>query len=54
MRMIGVLVSLHSMLVSGLVVALRMVLGCFVVCLGGMFVVLSCLLVCVVGHRSPR
>jgi hypothetical protein len=29
-------------------------LGCFVVCLGGVFVVLGCFLMCVVGHRSPR
>ncbi len=42
------------MLMSSLVVALGMVLGCFVVCLRGVFMVLSRLLVCVVGHRSPR
>ena len=54
MRVIGVLVSLQRMLVSGLMVALRMMLGCFVVCLGGVFVVLGCFLMCVVGHRSPR
>jgi hypothetical protein len=38
------------MLMGGFVIAIGMVLGCFVVCLGGMFVVLGCLLVCFVGH----
>jgi hypothetical protein len=54
MRVIGVLVSLHSVLMSGLVIAPGMVLGCFVVCFGRMFMVLGRLLVCVVGDKSPR
>ncbi len=59
MRVGGVLVGLRGMLMRGFVVAIGMVLGCFVVCLGGMFMVLGCLLVCFVGlcfvgHGSPR
>ncbi len=54
MRVGGVLVRLCGMLMGGFMVAIGMVLGCFVMCLGGMFMVLGCLLVCFVGHGSPR
>jgi hypothetical protein len=46
--------SLSCMLMSGLVIALRMVLCCFVVGLRGVLVMFCCLLVCVMGHSSPR
>ena len=50
-RQCGMLMSLRRMLVSGLVVALRVVLGCCMVGLRCMLMMLCCFLMCVVCHR---
>jgi hypothetical protein len=50
MRVSGVLMSLHRMLMGGLVIALLMVLGCCMVSLRCMLMMFCCLLVCVVCH----
>jgi len=47
----GMLVRLHRMLMGGLVIALCMVLCCFVVRLRRVLVMLRSLLVCVVCHK---
>jgi hypothetical protein len=46
------LVSLHRLFVGGLMVAIGMVLGCCVVGFRCMFMVFSCLLMCVMCHRN--
>jgi hypothetical protein len=48
MRVSRVLMSLRRMLTGGLVIALRMVLGCCVVSLRSVLMMFRCLLVCVV------
>ena len=50
---LGVLMSLLGVLVSFLVVALFMVFRRGVMRLGGVFVMLGCLAMCFVCHRSP-
>ena len=50
MSVSGVLMSLHGMLVGGLVIALLMVLGCCVVSLRCVLMMFCCLFVCVVCH----
>jgi hypothetical protein len=45
-----VFMSLHRMLVSGFVIATRMVLGCCVMGLRCVLMMLCCLFVCVVCH----
>jgi hypothetical protein len=49
-RLGGVFVGLHSMLMGSFVVAIRMVLGCCMMRLCSLLVVLRSLLVCVVCH----
>jgi len=53
-RMNGMFVSLHSMLMSRLVVALGMVLRCCMVGDCCVFVLFRCLFMCIVFQRSPR
>jgi len=48
MRVGGVLMSLSCMLMGGFVIALRVVLCCFVVGFRSVLVVFRCFLVCVV------
>ena len=54
MRVSRVLMSFGCMRMGSRMIALRMVLGCFMVGFRCVLVVLCRLLVCVVGHRSPR
>jgi len=54
MRMGGVLMSFDCMLMGGLVITVCMMFCRCVVGLRGMLVMLRRLLMCVMGHRSPR
>jgi hypothetical protein len=52
-RLGGVLMRFHRMLMGGHMIAFCMMLGCCVVCLCCVLVVFRCLLVRFVCHKSP-
>lgn len=53
LRLSGVLMRLHRVLMGGLMIAVCMVLGCGVVCLCCVLVMFRCFLVRLVCHKSP-